>query len=467
MRTLHFTLVAILVILLVLMLATRVGGQSLGELSSPPSLPHAISAPADELTPAEALAAIKQLGGVLVHYDDRLPGRPVTMLDLTGHPRCEDGWTRYFPALPELRQVGLSGTKITDAALEPLARCKKLDALFLAGTQITDAGLDKLAACRALQFVDLHQTAVTRVGVARLQHALPRLTVAVEQEKLIDVFTWSALAAAQSPAEKTLVSVDPTAAPIRTTSGTATFTAAAIRDWRTQLTEAGQLPEATPAGWSKSRVDPAKLVALLPALNVRPDYKLVAYVFLEEGNSNGFVWALPLDGAFPEPAACPRVESHFLHPPKPFDALDDVMEAIGGDDSPRAYLQASLLRRAFKEFGSGWHGVKWGMHSILDADPWQLPRPADDEPLPLAPRSAARAWKWLTARPARWQPTVRWDEQQVVVTFYSYTPLAGVLENGDIETERIYLHTDTYRRGKYRGLTVEAKIATGPDAVMQ
>lgn len=253
--------------------------------------------------------------------------------------------------------------------------------------------------------------------------------------------------------------------PISTKRGESTFTAAQIRDWRKQLTELSQVPRSTPEGWSKSRVEPVKLVRVFPELGVRKGYVLRAYQFKEEANANGFVWALPEEAEFPEPADCPKLESHFLHPPKPFDALDDVMEAIDGDGSAVSYLHASLLRCALREFGGGWHGISWGTHAVLDDSPWRQGG-EDDEDSPMTrPMSQPREWKWIAAQPKSWSPQVRWDEKRVVVSFYTYTALAKVGQDGDVEKERILLHTDTYRRGKYRALTSEKKLAEGPNAL--
>lgn len=243
------------------------------------------------------------------------------------------------------------------------------------------------------------------------------------------------------------------------------FTAQEIQKWRKQLAELGQLPEGTPNGWSKSRVEPAKMLTVFPELKVREGYVLRAYVFKEDGNSNGFVWALPADAAFPEADDCPRLESHFLKPPKPFDALDDIMEVIDGDDSPESYLHASILRRELREFGGGWHGIKWGMHTVLDDSPWNGTPRSEEDSMAMYPTSRLDEWKWLAPKPMSWTPEVRVERNQVTVTFYSYTALYAELDNGEMEKERIVRHTDTYRRSKYRPLVVEKKLAEGPNVV--
>ncbi len=244
------------------------------------------------------------------------------------------------------------------------------------------------------------------------------------------------------------------------------FSAREIREVRRKVAAIGELPQETPNGWSKSRVDPMKILSAFPELKVREGYVLRAYIFKEDGNSNGFVWALPQDAAYPEAEDCPRLESHFLNPPKPLDALDDVMEVIEGDDSPASYLHASLLRREVREFGGGWHGIKWGMQTILDQSPWKGAADENAEPFER-PRSKLRDWKWLSEQPKNWAPEVRMEKEKVVVTFYTYTALIGTGSNNEMEKERIYRYTDTYRRGKYRSLAQEKKLATGPDAIAQ
>ena len=207
------------------------------------------------------------------------------------------------------------------------------------------------------------------------------------------------------------------------------------------------------------------MLTIFPELKVRQGYALRAYVFKEEANSNGFVWALPADADFPEPDESARLESHFLNPPKPLDAMDDIMEVIEADDSPESYLHASILRRELREFGGGWHGIRWGMSTVLDASPWDSIPTAGDEPVTERPTSKPHEWKWRSPQPDTWNPEVHMGQRQVVVTFYSYTPLIGDLSNGEVEKERIIRHTDTYRRGKYRPLVVEKKLAEGPNAV--
>ena len=82
------------------------------------SLATALLADEPASTPAEqALAELKQIGGVLVHYDDRQPERPVIAVDFANHPGFQEAWLKYLAAFPRLSTLGLSGIPLTDEGL--------------------------------------------------------------------------------------------------------------------------------------------------------------------------------------------------------------------------------------------------------------------------------------------------------------------------------------------------------------
>lgn len=236
-----------------------------------------------------------------------------------------------------------------------------------------------------------------------------------------------------------------------------TFSAAKIQKIREQASKAVEIPKDTPQGWSKSGVDPGKLLDVLKPLKIRKGFVLRAYVFRAGGNGNGVVWAMPADSEFPEPDDSPTLENHMLKAPKPSEALDDAMEVIEGDGSTWSYLAASLLRREFSEFGAEWHGCRWTTHKILDADPWTGGgAKSDDSPMDR-PHSKPDKWKWLVDRPKSYAPEVTIEKDRVTVTFYTYSGL---------RKECIYRHVDTYRPGKYRPKVTEKVIAEGPPGYM-
>lgn len=204
-------------------------------------------------------------------------------------------------------------------------------------------------------------------------------------------------------------------------------------------------------GWSKSKGDPTKILQAFDALRLKKGFVLRAYQFREGGNGNGFVWALPESAAFPEPGDCPRVDIHFLKPPKPPAALDDVMGAIEGDGSPRAHLQASLLKRELGEFGAMWHGLDWSTHRILGANPLKAPASGKGQS-PFDSVGDPKDWKWSAPEPAEWNPQVVFDKGAVVVTFHTFSGHG---------TSAIHRHVDTFMPGSCGFKTERTSIATG------
>ena len=75
---------------------------------------------------------------------------------------------------PELVELTLGGTKITDAGLTYLPLLKKLRKIRLSNTAVTDSGMLSLAGCERLEDVDLSQTKIGDLGVWELVK-LPRL----------------------------------------------------------------------------------------------------------------------------------------------------------------------------------------------------------------------------------------------------------------------------------------------------
>jgi hypothetical protein len=236
------------------------------------------------------------------------------------------------------------------------------------------------------------------------------------------------------------------------TDTTSTFPAAQLERLRRRAAHVRRVPDHLPTdGWSRSATDPVAVVAVFTPLRVNPTYVLRAYQFVQGGNGNGIVWALPQDMAFPEPEGCTSLSELFLSPPRPSGALDDVMDAIDGDGSPWSYLCASLLKRELEEFGAMWHGCDWSTHDILGSHPFRrrqgrtggnnrrFGNPSD--------------WSWVEPPPTNWAPLVRHAGDVAVVSFYTFTGLGQ---------EQIVRHTDTYRKGRYRSDTQTTTVATGP-----
>jgi hypothetical protein len=86
-----------------------------------------------------------------------------------------DAGAAKLSGLTKLRTLNLASTdkRITGAALRGLAALTELEELTLSGTKISDADLDTLARFKKLKRVDLRNTQVTREGAGRLRELLP------------------------------------------------------------------------------------------------------------------------------------------------------------------------------------------------------------------------------------------------------------------------------------------------------
>lgn len=453
MKTLHLLMVGLAALVMTLFLARFCGGQPpVGAGGPPPPIPA---------------AQLKVLGdlierGALVHRNTREADQPISMIDFTNNPELRDDWLADLGVFPKLTGLGLAGTGVTDAGLEHLAALAGLETLTLNDTAITDSGLAKLARCRKLRVLDVRGTRSTAAALAELQTKLPEMKLATDVPAATLTETAKTEQTSAAPPKVSLNGGEkPLGRGVRpdTAAEGKRYTAKEIEALREKVRTVSQDGmDELPNGWTKGRRDVNQVVARFPTLKIREGYRLVAYVFREDGNGNGFVWALPVDAEFPAPADCPKLETHFLNPPKPFDALEPS-EVIEGDGSPDSYLQASLLRRELGDYAASWHGLQWTAHTILDGIP-AARNPADVDVDPLKQPSTPRnRWKWKEAAPPDMNPTVRFDGDRVTVTFFTFCPL---------EQERLFRYVDIYRRGKYRPIKVEDKIeiAVGEGGVM-
>lgn len=443
MKTLHLLFIGLTALAMTLFLARFCGGQPPAGADGPP--------------PPIPAAQLKVLGdlierGALVHRNTREADQPISMIDFTNNPELRDAWLADLGVFPKLTGLGLAGTGVTDAGLEHVAALAGLETLTLNDTAITDVGLAKLARCPKLRVLDVRGTRSSAVALVELQKQLPELKLATDVSAATLTETAKTEQTTAAPPKVSLNGGEkPLGRGVRPDAADAgkRFTAAdveALREKVRGLSQAGM--DELPNGWTKGRGDIKQVVAQFPTLKIREGYKLVSYVFRSDGNGNGVVWALPVDAEFPKPEDCPKLETHFLNAPKPFDALE-VSEVVEGDGSAESYLQASLMRREIMDYAASWHGLVWTAHAVLDDFPLvRSPNDADFDPLkyPTTPRAK---WTWKEPQPTAWAPSVRIDGDRVTVTILTYCGL---------EKERIYRHTDTYRRGKYRPLKVEDNI---------
>jgi hypothetical protein len=152
--------------------------------------------------------------------------------------------------------------------------------------------------------------------------------------------------------------------------------------------------------WQRSDFDARAFVDCYPPLRVKRGCRLVVYHNGWGGNCSTLLYALP-DGAgdvTTELASDPdRLDLTALRAgpadeqphlawslaagagrrqlvkPRPRGALASFMEAVEGNDTPLAYLQAALLVRDGAELGAAWHGSSWTTHHVLGESPFLPP----------------------------------------------------------------------------------------------
>lgn len=185
-----------------------------------------------------------------------------------------------------------------------------------------------------------------------------------------------------------------------------------------------------PRGWSRSEVDPMRLLGVFPTLRLRRGFVLRAYLFRDKGQGNGALWAMPRDAAYPEPDHCPGLEGSSIQVPRPPQALDDYLDAVEGDGSPWSHLSFSLFAREAAEFGVRWRGASWSDHKILGGDPWThalLRLPGKDADI-----------QWTIPRPRTWEPCFKQEGPLAAVRFHTFTGLGR---------ERVIRHCDFFQKG--------------------
>jgi hypothetical protein len=139
-----------------------------------------------------SLEAISQAGAIYAR-DDEVRGRPVVSIDLDSYLVDDSGQVHHrgsatdqllavLPGFPQLRELSLSWSNVTDTGLPNLAELKVLRRLSLRGTQVTDAGVPHLSRCGSLKWIDLRETRVTSEGVGLLERALPETVILIRIE---------------------------------------------------------------------------------------------------------------------------------------------------------------------------------------------------------------------------------------------------------------------------------------------
>lgn len=123
--------------------------------------------PTAPVSPQQAEAAIKKLGGNVGHekFDDKKPIIEVTFLA----KKVSDDELALLRSLPTLKKLTLLESGITDKGVEHLAGLSNLEELSLVGNRLTDHGLEQLKGLKKLQTLEVSGNDISDAGLVHLQ----------------------------------------------------------------------------------------------------------------------------------------------------------------------------------------------------------------------------------------------------------------------------------------------------------
>lgn len=185
--------------------------------------------------------------------------------------------------------------------------------------------------------------------------------------------------------------------------------------------------------WFISSTNPGDVLYKLPGLKLKPDYRLVSYLYRAAENGVGATWALPQPLSTTAELEKALIDSDRDHPPKPAGALDQVMLALEGDRSIISFVAASLLRRELQEFGALGNGCSWSRHRLIQTVPPQL------------------RWQWRVEPPKSMAPKVLvYADGRAAIEFFTCRTVAPIA---------LFQHLDQYSAEHYQANSLNRAIA--------
>ena len=89
-------------------------------------------------------------------------------------------------SMPELRELDLYDSDVTDASLASIGRLSKLTTVRLSGPKVTDAGVAHLSNLRDLEVLQLGQVTVTDEGLKHIQHLKKLRILNFDSDRITD-----------------------------------------------------------------------------------------------------------------------------------------------------------------------------------------------------------------------------------------------------------------------------------------
>ena len=187
----HFYCIALILLLLAGCSQTKVPIAELEEhADATPDVSATIPEESVPLNVAEELPApLRALRLDNTEVDDaeleRIIRQNPELVELTlGGTQVTDEGLIHLTQLPRLRVLRLSRTAITDAGMSVLAKCETLESIDVSQTQVGDQGVWELRALPRLRILNLFQTRVTDRGLASFQDAEHRSAARIERLNL-------------------------------------------------------------------------------------------------------------------------------------------------------------------------------------------------------------------------------------------------------------------------------------------
>ena len=196
-------------------------------------------------------------------------------------------------------------------------------------------------------------------------------------------------------------------------------------------------------------LDPTPVLASFGCLQVKPGWRLSAYLSEGPNHQSTVVALAESDSAAHEPPSAS--DDGEPYPGAHFDIHLDLevllkcrprfMTVVEGDGSPWSYLCASLAVRQLIDFAAFWHARyrhDWFEHVVVAEWPGEF---------------AESYIRFSTPQDLR-APEVEIDGGAVTTRFYTYRPPTFV-------DEEVWRHEDRYEAGSYEPLMRRALVASG------
>ena len=185
--------------------------------------------------------------------------------------------------------------------------------------------------------------------------------------------------------------------------------------------------------WFISATNPGAVLLKLPGLRLKPDVRLVGYLYRQLDSGTGVVWALPESQS--TTAQLEKVladSSDQAHPPRPEGAFTNLLEAIEGDRSAASFIIASLLQRELAEFGRLGKESHWSHHRLISTIPTQI------------------QWQWKVDIPKDLSPKVLlFADGRAAIEFFSCRVVPPVA---------LFQHLDQYADKSYEATIIDRAI---------